>query len=202
MVRDKVVRMSNGETTISTIPRLRRVFYDTKANLDALTGLAVGDLGYATDNLLFYRWSGIAWEVVAGYPQYVNISPAHGQIMVGIGTATNPENGNDNNTANNVVFQVIDKTLVILFPSVMLFNRFRYYGVAGQNEDGLFDTEYKAPDGNWYPYVPDKPTNLAVWSGWDTSGPTVLAIGFRFVATTLDTGNGNSYIAEVELSWS
>lgn len=49
------------ETT--TIPKIRRVFSDTYANLPT-TGLRQGDLGYAIDRRVFYRWSGAAWEAI------------------------------------------------------------------------------------------------------------------------------------------
>jgi len=53
--------MSKG--SITPIPYVRKVFYATYANLP-VTGLKVGDLGYATDRLVFYRWSGAAWQAV------------------------------------------------------------------------------------------------------------------------------------------
>lgn len=51
------------DTNIQTIPQMRKVYYATYANLPT-TGLKVGDLGYATDRLVFYRWSGAAWEAL------------------------------------------------------------------------------------------------------------------------------------------
>jgi len=61
--------MSPGEiemvegTEVKTIPILRRCFYDTYANLPT-SGINVEDLGYATDMLTLYRWSGTAWQAV------------------------------------------------------------------------------------------------------------------------------------------
>lgn len=49
-------------TKVSSIPVMTRVFRDTKANLDALTGLREEDLGYGTDTNILYRWSGAAWQ--------------------------------------------------------------------------------------------------------------------------------------------
>ena len=48
---------------VSTIPQTRQVYYTTYANLPT-SGLKTGDLGYATDRLVFYRWSGAAWQAV------------------------------------------------------------------------------------------------------------------------------------------
>ena len=53
-------------TRISTIPQMRRVYRATYANLP-ITGLRVGDLGYATDRRVFYRWSGAAWQSLTIY---------------------------------------------------------------------------------------------------------------------------------------
>lgn len=56
-------------TELSIIPRVRRVYRDTYANLPT-TGLKVEDLGYATDREIFYRWSGAAWESLTIYIGY------------------------------------------------------------------------------------------------------------------------------------
>jgi len=53
------------DITVSIIPFVRKVYYDTKANLDALTGVSIGDIGYATDEDILYRWSGAAWQTIA-----------------------------------------------------------------------------------------------------------------------------------------
>ena len=50
-------------TEIQTIPRMRDVTYDAYANFPA-SGNSTGDLAYATDRLVFYRWSGAAWQSV------------------------------------------------------------------------------------------------------------------------------------------
>ncbi len=49
------------ETSLTAIPKIRRVYRDTYANLPT-TGVQVEDLGFATDRDIFYRWSGVAWE--------------------------------------------------------------------------------------------------------------------------------------------
>lgn len=54
------------ESEITTIPKLRRVFSDTYANLPT-TGVSEEDLGYATDRKIFYRWSGAAWVAITIY---------------------------------------------------------------------------------------------------------------------------------------
>ena len=52
---------------VTTIPQLRRVYYDTYANLPTV-GVKTGDLGYATDLLVLYRWSGAAWQAITMSP--------------------------------------------------------------------------------------------------------------------------------------
>jgi len=68
----------SGETEATTIPRIRNVYYATYANLP-VTGIRVGDLSYATDRLVFYRWSGAAWQAITIHSSSgvaANIPPA------------------------------------------------------------------------------------------------------------------------------
>lgn len=68
-----------GESEVVTIPKLLRCFYLTKAQLDALTGLKLEDLGYGTDTQLLYRWSGAAWQAITFDPPWIleeTLSPA------------------------------------------------------------------------------------------------------------------------------
>ena len=60
----------NGETEITIIPKIRRVYSDTKANLDALTGLKDEELAYGTDTKLLYRQDG------AGAANWVAVTTA------------------------------------------------------------------------------------------------------------------------------
>lgn len=56
---------------VTTIPKLRRVYKDTKANLDALTDLKDEDLAYGTDTLILYRQNGNGaanWEAITPDP--------------------------------------------------------------------------------------------------------------------------------------
>ena len=52
-----------SENEVVTIPRTRNVSYAAYASLPT-TGLKAGDLGFATDRLVFYRWSGAAWQAI------------------------------------------------------------------------------------------------------------------------------------------
>lgn len=69
-------------TEVSTIPSLRSVYRDTKANLDALTGLRDGDMAYGTDTVTFYRQNGDGaanWEAMPKGLTFTELmSTAHG----------------------------------------------------------------------------------------------------------------------------
>lgn len=54
--------MARGSSIIA-IPRTRAVYSAAYASLPT-TGVKTGDLGYATDRLILYRWSGAAWVPV------------------------------------------------------------------------------------------------------------------------------------------
>jgi len=57
--------MSDPESEAVTIPQIRRVYRDTKANLDALTGVREEDLSYGTDTGILYRYTSGAWSAIA-----------------------------------------------------------------------------------------------------------------------------------------
>jgi hypothetical protein len=50
-------------TEVQSIPKIRQVYYDVYADLPTV-GVATGDLGYATDRLILYRWNGAAWQAI------------------------------------------------------------------------------------------------------------------------------------------
>lgn len=50
--------MGNGDNELTPIPKIFRTFYDTKANLDLLTGLLDGELGWGSDTTTLYRQGG------------------------------------------------------------------------------------------------------------------------------------------------
>lgn len=51
------------ESVVTIIPKMRRIYSDTYANLP-VTNLSPEDLGWATDRLVLYRWSGAAWVAI------------------------------------------------------------------------------------------------------------------------------------------
>lgn len=77
----------SGDSEVTTIPRMTRVYKDTKANLDLLPGLKTEDLGYGTDTGILYRWSGINWEAVSSmlaYGSYTGNNSANRAIPHGL----------------------------------------------------------------------------------------------------------------------
>ncbi len=89
-----------SESEVTTIPKLRRVLKDTKANLDAMIGLSDGDLGYGTDTVILYRQNGNGaanWEAIT--------SLAAQDIMSGL-EADIPAVGN---SREGSIYIVVDK---------------------------------------------------------------------------------------------
>lgn len=50
-------------TELNAIPKIRKVYYLVYASFPT-TGLSAGDLAFATDRLVLYRWSGAAWVAI------------------------------------------------------------------------------------------------------------------------------------------
>jgi len=55
--------MGSGDTHVTIIPKKRNVYYDVWADLPT-TGLSEGDLAYAHDRLILYRWDSSAWQAI------------------------------------------------------------------------------------------------------------------------------------------
>ena len=70
------------EVKTTTINRKRLVIYDTYANFP-VSGLESGDLAYATDRKVLYRWSGSAW-------QFITIHSSSGGLAARPAIATMP----------------------------------------------------------------------------------------------------------------
>jgi hypothetical protein len=69
----------------------------------AQTGMAVGDIGYQIDNLVYYRWNGSAWKIwakaPAGYtPTLVNITASSLVASYSIASGIVTVNGTINNS--------------------------------------------------------------------------------------------------------
>ncbi|OGO29975.1 MAG: hypothetical protein A2Z29_04725 [Chloroflexi bacterium RBG_16_56_11] len=51
-------------TEVKSLTRIHHVYYDVYGDFPA-TGLFAGDLAYATDRLIMYRWDGAAWQPIS-----------------------------------------------------------------------------------------------------------------------------------------
>jgi hypothetical protein len=69
--------VSDTYTELTTIPKIRRVDYTTYATFPT-TGLKVGDLAYATDLDILYRWNGAGWDTLSSQgdfpPNFIDYS--------------------------------------------------------------------------------------------------------------------------------
>jgi len=265
---------------------MRKVYRDLYANLP-VTGLRVGDLGYATDREIFYSWSGAAWETltiyigyglaadipdaadlpdgclyqetdtaklmevqagawvcifysgsgtetnipaVADIPEgalyyetdtaklkqvqsgswvtivdpssygYGSLSVAGFQLNPATGTASNPQNLNNNNTGSAAGFDVIDEYAQVDFLEVVYITQFRQYGHISNNGNGTWTIQYQDVNGAWHDWVTGIATRGASWSGWDSSGAAVPARAIKVICTAVDTGIADSALAELEVN--
>lgn len=64
--------MTPGESELGAIQRHTRVYRDLYANLPT-TNVRVESLGFATDRLVLYRWSGAAWEELTIYASSADV---------------------------------------------------------------------------------------------------------------------------------
>lgn len=120
---------------------------------------------------------------------YNYLTVADFQTNPATGTATNPENINDNEPdATYAWFTVADQYTVIEFDKVYEVNRYRYIGSGVHNLSGRWKIEYKRiTDGAWVTIASDIPTRDHTWSDW-TALTTFSTTAIRITATTLDTG--------------
>jgi hypothetical protein len=98
--------MSDNELTV--IPQITRVYKDTTAHLNAMTGVRAESLGYATDTGILYRYSGAAWEAIV-----TPIQPLpSGFIGIWTGTIANIPTGyvicDGNNSSPNLLAKFIE----------------------------------------------------------------------------------------------
>ena len=93
--------MSDNE--LQLIQKQRAVYYDTFANLPVV-GVSIGDLGYATDTYILYRWSGAAWQSISTYTTIPS-----GLIVMWHGTLANIPSGYVLCDGNNSTPNLLDR---------------------------------------------------------------------------------------------
>ena len=135
------------------------------------------------------------------YDMYPPLTPEDFRTNPGTGTATTPENINDNNVNLRAAFDAIDEYVEVRFDHVYRVNQYRHYGFAFHNADGSMKIQYW--DFNldaWIEWVTGIPTNKAVWSEW-ASATKIMTNKVRVVATTLDTRGAQNVEGEWEMKY-
>ena len=183
---------------VITIPKLRKVISTTYALLP-VTGLVDGDLGFATDKLVLYRWNGVAWKAITiAYPI---LTVAIFQSHAATGTTPNPQRVNDNSLVTQDSNDTIGKYQEIDLGNMYLIQQYREYGTASNNGDGRYKLQYWDGAG-WV----DWETGIAVravasWSSWVApAGGVVGTSKIRIVSTTIDSSL-NNFLLEIEIKY-
>ncbi len=206
--------MAKEPTELTPIPRMRAVHYDTYANLPT-TGLFVGDLGYANDNLVLYRWSGAAWQAISGRDADTldgfhaidllagPLTVAQWQANAATGTAATPQSVNDNNTGTQSNANGVGEYAEIEPDAVARFvvKQYRVYGDVSQNGDGTWKLEYW--DGSaWQDWETGISTRVASWSGWvEPAAGVIITSKMRLTAVTLDTAFNENLCSQIEAKY-
>lgn len=114
--------------------------------------------------------------------------------LVVTGTATNFANLTDNDTATNALFDDVNDYVEINFYTPVYIKEFRHFGEPGPSGNGRYKIQAYI-DGSWT----DVKTAIVVqgdsWSSWISLTTPSVAIQWRVIATTLDTGWTNRNFA-------
>lgn len=172
------------------IQRLRRVTYDTYANFP--TDNRRGDLAYATDQLVLYRWSGSAWQSIAienSGEGHISILP-HNYQSIGAGTwvwvvdtgvITNGRFTNEGANADldNITYQVY--LAVGTYTLRILTTKSNNWGIMDVDIDGVEVASFDL-------YSAAVLRNRVV----SQAGITVAASGLKALKLRVDGKNGSS----------
>ncbi|MFC1846770.1 hypothetical protein ACFLYS_01760 [Chloroflexota bacterium] len=162
---------------ITAIPSIRSIHYDTYANLPT-TNVAAGDLGYATDREVLYRWSGAAWQPVTKYAG----AGAYGDIPT---AADLPDGSLYFATDRLVTYQV----QTAAWAAITLYTGYGAYGD--------IPTAADLPNGSMY-YATDQDktyqVQAAAWAAW-LKGATLTV-----TETQVHTGAAPTAYTDLDLS--
>lgn len=113
------------------------------------------------------------------------------QANAATGTATNPENANDNDW-NTDVIATLNQYIEIDFGKVFAFKQFKHCGDSSNNGDGEWKIQYWDGVG-WIDWVTGISTFEfeQTWTSWQ-SGDAVTAQKIRIVASVQDSVGSNS----------
>ena len=102
------------------------------------------------------------------------------------GTATDPTNAIDNDTATQFTMDAVDEYVEIDLKAPTYIKEFRYYGNDAHNQDGEYKIEGWAVD-SWIEVKTGVATRLGSWSAWTGLAPPYVVTKIRITATALDT---------------
>ncbi len=115
------------------------------------------------------------------------------------GTMISPSNLNDNDTGSSAAADAINEYGEVAFGDVVTIKRWRQYGWVTNNNDGVWKIQYwNVETDAWADWVTGIATRGASWSGLSTESE-VITTKIRLVATTIDTGAGDSRIGQLEV---
>jgi len=120
----------------------------------------------------------------------------------GTGTATDPDEANDNNTGTYCTFDVVGEYVQFDFPFLATVDEFRYYGHLEQAGNGDYKIQYWNGSA-WVDLNTGISTRVDSWSSWTSLTKSVETDKVRWVATTLDENGGDAsplnVLGEVEM---
>ncbi len=146
--------------------------------------------------------TGGAWvnEYNDSYFYYPDATAAMFRANAGAGTATNPQQINDNNTGNNAIFDAIGEFITVAFNAPIRIDQWRLFGAIGNVGDGRYTLEYLDVDDVYQTIVADIPSHVtADWTAF-ASFAEVITLGIRITCTTVDTRAGGGWIPELEVT--
>lgn len=186
--------------------------YQKESEKDAASGYAGLDASTRLGSIdrLPALTTGKYWKGVASVPAeadapsdvvyaWLTVARLQTYSALATGTSQNPTVLIDNDIATFDVYDAINEYGEILFPSVQIITQFRYYGYVNHNNDGVWKIQYLNTSYTWTDWVTGMSTRAASWSGWNSTGGEVEALGIRWVCTTVDSqGHSRSYELEVK----
>ena len=147
--------MSSADLETTTISRLSANYYLPYASLPT-TGVRTGELGYATDRLVLYRWSGTAWQSLTIYSSsgtlanrpnaatlpngsiyYETDTATTDQVVAGAWIAINGSSGEGHITILPLNYDSIGQGTFIAVMSVSAVNQLDWWNSSRANLDNL-----------------------------------------------------------------
>ena len=127
-----------------------------------------------------------------------SLTVAKWQANAATGTATNPQNINDNSLMTHTEFDAVNEYCQIEFDRLFYVNKYRYSGALIHHEDGTYKLQYFDSDTEmWMDWKTGIPTRLNSWSDW-ANLDLVLTNKVRIVGTVMDS---NPFTKNYAVEW-